>query len=272
MATTVVITTAITAVASPRLQRFTFPGPCSRATAAALTGVFVVTSLLLAGCAGGDRRAASTITAAPTQPTLVQVVATVRTGVVRLETSTCEGTTVGTGFLIGPRLIATVEHVVDGATAISVKQNGRLLTSGTVIGSDAEIDVALLRTDVALDGHEFKFASTSPRLGAELVVLGFPLGLPLTVTRGSVSGSNRSLTIDGVSRKHLVQTDAALNHGNSGGPLIAARDGTVLGLADLKKSSASGLGFAVSAQTAYPLLDAWSLAPAPEPLADCSLG
>jgi S1-C subfamily serine protease len=184
----------------------------------------------------------------------VEIVAKVRTGVVRLETTTCDGTTVGTGFLIRPRLIATVEHVVDGATAISVKQNGRLLTSATIIGSDPDIDVALLRTDVAIDGHQFQFASTTPRLGGELVSLGFPLGLPLTVTRGSVSGTNRSVTIDGVPRKHLLQTDAALNHGNSGGPLIAAQDGSVLGLADLKESSASGVGFAVAAQAAFPLL------------------
>jgi S1-C subfamily serine protease len=75
--------------------------------------------------------------------------------------------------------------------------------------------------------------------------------------------------INGISRRDLVQTDAAMNPGNSGGPLIESGTGRVLGLADLKNLSGSGLGFAVSARTAAPLLDAWQLAPQNVPLTKC---
>jgi S1-C subfamily serine protease len=192
--------------------------------------------------------------------------------VISIKTDTCDGTASGTGLLLGPRLVATVEHVIDGATGITLKRNGRTLTNASVIGSDPDSDVALLRSDLPINGYRFHFRARVPGLGEGLVALGFPLGLPLTVTRGTVSGTNRSVSIAGARRVGLLQTDAALNPGNSGGPLIDARSGDLLGLADLKNTAASGIGFAVSSQTAQPLLDAWSIAPVPEPLADCGIG
>jgi S1-C subfamily serine protease len=178
---------------------------------------------------------------------------------------------VGTGFLVSPKLVATVEHVVAGASRIVVKQNGKKLANATVIGQDADRDLALLRLSKTVRGHVFKLTQTSPRLGDEVAALGFPLGLPLTLTRGTVSGLNRTIPIEKVRRLRLVQTDAAVNHGNSGGPLLRSDTGDVIGLVDLGGSGdVHGIAFAVSARVAAPLLHAWQVAPQPVSLRACA--
>jgi hypothetical protein len=193
----------------------------------------------------------------------------VRSGIIRIETTTCDAQEVGTGFLVGPNLVATVEHVVDGETQIALKQNGRRLSSATVIGFDPARDLALLRTAKPIPGYVFKLAGRAPRLGEEVAALGFPLGLPLTVTKGSVSGLGRTIPIANVARRQLVQTDAAVNPGNSGGPLLATDTGEAVGLVDLG-SSFNGISFAVSSQVAKPLLSAWQAAPQPISAAECA--
>lgn len=202
---------------------------------------------------------------------LPDLVARVRSGVIRVEVEGCGERSVGSGFLIAPRLVATVEHVVEGAARIELRSGGRSLGTATVIGSDAARDLALLRTSKPLHGHLFRVARRAPRLGEAVVALGYPLGLPLTVTRGTVSGTNRAISIDGVRRRHLVQTDAALNPGNSGGPLLALPSGEIVGLIDTGSLSFNGIGFAVSAQVARPLLHAWQVAPQPVALRRCAI-
>ena len=81
------------------------------------------------------------------------LVARVRSGILKIEILTCEGGGVGSGFLLSPRLVATVEHVVDRAQAIRLKQSGKVVATATVIGQDAERDVALLRTDRPIAGQ-----------------------------------------------------------------------------------------------------------------------
>jgi S1-C subfamily serine protease len=120
-----------------------------------------------------------------------------------------------------------------------------------------------------VSGYRFQCASRAPRLGEDIAAIGFPLSLPLTATRGSVSGLNRRVAIDGVMRGRLVQTDAAINHGNSGGPLIT-NNGAVVGLVDLGSDQAHGLAFAVSADVAGPLIKSWAIAPQPLAAPDCS--
>jgi hypothetical protein len=121
-------------------------------------------------------------------------------------------------------------------------------------------------------GYHFTISPREPRLAEDVAALGFPLGLPLTVTRGVVSGSDRTIPINGIDRKKLVQTDAAVNPGNSGGPLIATDTGEVVGLVDLGTSQANGLAFAVSGQVASPLLQAWKVSPQPVSAPSCSGG
>jgi hypothetical protein len=153
---------------------------------------------------------------------------------------------------------------------LAMSRNGADLGAATVIGTDSNRDLALLRTTVPVDGHVFKLAPRAPRLGEDVAALGFPLGLPLTVTRGTASGSARSVYIDGATRQGLIQTDAAVNHGNSGGPLLSTKTGEVLGLVDLKETDASGIGFAVSAPQAQTLLDAWRVSPHPVAAPTCA--
>ena len=232
---------------------------------------------LSAGCGStaSSPSGSSTVPTSTGGTSLADVVQRVKSGVVRIEAVVCSGGTVGqsvgTGFLIAPKLVATVEHVVDGASRIVVKQNGEKLANATVIGQDADRDLALLRLSKPVRGHVFELTQIAPRLGDEVAALGFPLGLPLTLTRGTVSGLNRTIPIEKVKRLRLVQTDAAVNHGNSGGPLLKADSGDVIGLVDLGGSGdLHGIAFAVSAQVAAPLLHAWQVAPQPVGLRGCA--
>lgn len=225
----------------------------------------------VAGCGGNVRSVAQTDSTpqpstSATSPE--QLVARVKTGIIRIQTTTCDGEWVGTGFLVGPRQIATVEHVVDGAAAIVLKRRGQTIGAAKVVGEDPTRDLALLETKKPIGGYEFTLAARSPRLAESVVALGFPLGLPLTVTQGSVSGLERKIPIESVVRRQLVQTDAALNPGNSGGPLLATDTGQVIGLVDLG-TEAQGTSFAVSAAVAQPLLQAWRVAPQPVPSESC---
>jgi hypothetical protein len=242
------------------------------AQAAVALGVSVT---LLAGCGSSTSspsasKTTSTLSrSAPATLPFTALVKRVRSGVVRIEVTTCQGKDIGTGFLLGPQLVATVEHVVDGATKIALKQNGKVVGHGVVIGEDTARDVALVHSDTPISGYRFALSSRAPQLGEDVAAIGFPFGLPLTVTRGSVSGLDRTIPIANLKRQKLVQTDAPVNPGNSGGPLMTDT-GTVVGLVDLGTTQANGLAFAVSAKVAAPLLQAWRNAPQAVAAATCA--
>jgi serine protease Do len=256
----------------------------------ALATGFTASTALLAGCGGAAKpsshppatssssAASATATAAtstatrPSAINLADLVAKVQSGIIRIETTTCQGEAIGSGFLIGPRLVATVEHVVDGATFITLKRSGSIVATGTVIGEDTYRDVALIRTDRPIHGFRLTLAPRAPRLGEDVAALGFPFGLPLTVTRGTTSGLDRTIPINGINRTRLVQTDASANPGNSGGPLLSVQTGEVVGLVDLLATQAHGIAFAVSAQVAGPLLQDWAASPQPVSTTSCNGG
>ena len=231
--------------------------------------------LVIAACGGQSRTSSTstTSTAARINTTpgdlATALVARDQSAIVRIETTTCSEKVVGTGFIVGPRTIATVEHVVSGATSITLKQNGRVIGHGTVIGNDTSRDVALVRSSLPLHGTELHLAARPPKLAEPVAVLGFPFGLPLTVTKGSVSGLGRTVQIGGTGRRNMVQTDAAVNPGNSGGPLISTDTGEVVGLVDIGARGANGIAFAVSADVARPLVQAWQVAPQPVSTPTC---
>jgi serine protease Do len=214
--------------------------------------------------------ATATATASATSPPVDFAVLYARqqSGVVRVETTSCDASGVGTGFLLSPTLIATVNHVVDQSAVISLI-DGNQRATGTVIGSDPSQDLALIRSDTPLIGYHFQLAIADPDVGVRVAAIGFPIGDPITLTQGGISGLHREINVDGTPHFDFIETDAALNPGNSGGPLLTG-DGKVAGLIDAKDTQADGIGYAVPARIAGPEFTQWTAAPNPQPSATCS--
>ena len=167
----------------------------------------------------------------------------------------------GSGFLIDPGgIIATNRHVIDGATEITVSlQNGNTYRA-TLLAAAQVADVALLKIAASQPLPTVQFAdSDQVRVGDPVVAIGNPLGLGGSVTRGIVSALNRD--IRETPFDDFIQTDAAINHGNSGGPLFDD-EGRVIGIntaifgpADLAESGSIGLAFALPANDARFVID-----------------
>jgi putative serine protease PepD len=161
----------------------------------------------------------------------------------------------GSGWLFDDNgHVVTNQHVVDGAEKVTVAFQDGTEVSARVVGSDASTDVAVLELeDVPDSATPLELGSTSAlELGDPLVAIGSPLGLQGTVTAGIVSGLGRDIEApDGFTIDGAVQTDAALNHGNSGGPLLDL-DGRVVGMnAQIASDTGanSGIGYAIPVET-----------------------
>jgi putative serine protease PepD len=153
--------------------------------------------------------------------------------------------------------ILTDEHVVAGATSVTVTFEDGYKVAAKVLGTDASTDVAVIKVDApASQLHPIAFAdSSSAQVGDPVVAIGSPFQYPETVTAGIVSAVGRSIPApNGFTIAGSIQTDAAINPGNSGGPLLDG-DGRVLGLADqidtnnttpTGQGSSSGVGFAIA--------------------------
>ena len=157
----------------------------------------------------------------------------------------------GSGVVLGPDGLAmTNSHVVRGATAIEVELASGATALADVVGDDPLTDLALL--DLATsEVHPLELGNSNAlRVGETVIAIGSPFGLARTVTLGIVSALGRHLaspvgrTIEGV-----IQTDALLNPGNSGGPLLNS-EGRVVGINTAIQAGAQGLCFAVPSNTA----------------------
>jgi S1-C subfamily serine protease len=161
----------------------------------------------------------------------------------------------GSGFVYDTEgHIVTNQHVVDGAESVSVRFWDGSTYDGTVVGSDPSTDLAVIEVDAPasiLQPLELG-DSTQLSVGEGVVALGSPFGLEGTLTSGIVSALNREMTSpNGFTISNSIQTDAAINHGNSGGPLVNA-GGQVIGVNTQIKSESGGsdgIGFAIPSST-----------------------
>jgi putative serine protease PepD len=168
----------------------------------------------------------------------------------------------GSGFVYDDQgHVITNQHVVDGAQSVKVTLWNGKTYNATVVGTDPSTDVAVLKVDAPASALQpLAFAdSSSLVVGDGVVAIGSPFGLAETVTTGIVSALHRQITSpNGFAIADAIQTDAAINHGNSGGPLLDMT-GRVVGVTSQIESESGGndgVGFAISSNTVKRIADA----------------
>jgi serine protease Do len=167
---------------------------------------------------------------------------------------------IGSGVIISPDgYIVTNNHVVDGSVDIRVTMSDRRVMTAKLIGTDPLTDLAVIKVDGTNLPNVPWGDSTQLHPGQTVLAFGNPLGFRFTVTRGIVSALNRANPYNGDPRKpgQFIQTDAAINQGNSGGPLVNAH-GEVIGINTFLVSSTggfSGMGFAIPTQIVRPTVE-----------------
>ena len=186
---------------------------------------------------------------------------------------TYESTSCGSGIIVGQDdsnlYIATNNHVVDGATSLTVTFNDNSTVSAEIKGTDPSTDLAVIKVELSSVEEDtmnnIKVAtlgnSESLRVGEACIAIGNALGYGQSVTTGCISALNREVSVsDSASNTsytaELVQTDAAINPGNSGGALLNAT-GEVIGINSVKYSDTSveGIGYAIPISTAAPIIE-----------------
>ncbi|RMD83771.1 MAG: PDZ domain-containing protein [Candidatus Dadabacteria bacterium] len=158
----------------------------------------------------------------------------------------------GSGVIIDSKkgIIITNFHVIEDATDVEVALSDGSVYKAKLLGIDRYTDIAVLRLlDPPPDLVQVSFGSSSTlRVGQRVIAIGNPFGLNSTLTTGSISSLNRSVKRpDGVIMRGLIQTDAAINEGNSGGPLLDMK-GRLVGINFLvfsRSGDSAGIGFAV---------------------------
>jgi serine protease Do len=157
--------------------------------------------------------------------------------------------------------IVTNNHVIEGAQEITVRLSDGTEYTGTLVGTDEETDLAVVKIN-ASDLPTIAFANSDElKVGEIAIAIGNPLGtLGGTVTSGIVSALNRELTFEDSTMSNLIQTSAAVNPGNSGGGLFD-ESGNLIGIVNAKSTSTSsgtsveGLGFAIPSNTVRSITD-----------------
>lgn len=164
----------------------------------------------------------------------------------------------GSGIMIDNKgHIVTNYHVISGASKIKVKLTSGNEYDATIVGGDEKTDIAVIKITAAEELHVATIGNSDEvEVGSLAVAIGNPLASELfgTVTAGVISGVNRSMTV-GQREMNLIQTDAAISPGNSGGALIN-KYGEVIGINSVKlvDDAAEGLGFAIPMNEAVPIM------------------
>ncbi len=233
--------------------------------AAAVSTGFVRTGEGAGGTGTPSARPTLQLTGEPLD--IQEVINAVRPGVVSIMVEGVSATPIGdqlvsgagSGMVIEPDgLVLTNAHVIEGATAISVMLADGREVPADLVGSMPSNDVALVQARGVSDLDVVELGQSSAmQVGDDVVAVGnaLNLGATPTVTTGIVSALNRSLDAPGgVVLDSLVQTDAAINRGNSGGPLVNAA-GQVIGVNTAIAGGAENIGFALSIDSVKPLID-----------------
>jgi S1-C subfamily serine protease len=186
---------------------------------------------------------------------VVQVAEKLRPAVVNLRAGRGRGQGSGSGVLFTPDgLLLTNHHVVGRHERVHIRLIDGRQVSGRVVGADPWTDLAVVRADVSGLPHAPLGDSARLRVGQLVVAIGSPLGFESTVTAGVISALGRTLrSITGHLVDNVIQTDAALNPGNSGGPLVDSR-GRVIGINTAVVQPAQGLCFAIPINMARHIL------------------
>jgi S1-C subfamily serine protease len=214
------------------------------------------TTAALAGCSTGYADSANRNDGAPTDSASADVpepsgdvrytetYREVAPSVTTVRVSGASGLGQGSGAVVDDGHVVTNQHVVAGADEASVVYTDGSYADAEIQGTDVHSDLAVLRVDHPNDPPALEFATEDPPVGREVIVVGTPFGVGESVTSGIVSGVDRSLPgPQGFPIPDTVQTDAAANPGNSGGPLVAL-DGTPLGL--VNAAAGNDITFAIS--------------------------
>lgn len=191
-------------------------------------------------------------------PAVVGITSTINNVISFFNTSTTsEGT--GSGIIISEDgYVVTNNHVIDGASSVKITLNTGSEYEAKIIGSDSKTDLAVLKfsPNETLTVAELG-DSSQIQVGEKAIAIGNPLGMEFfgSVTQGIISAVNRSITVDNRTMS-VIQTDAAINEGNSGGALVNAY-GQVIGINSVKiaSSSVEGMGFAIPISEAKPVIE-----------------
>ncbi len=199
-----------------------------------------------------------------TEDLLVQLYERVIPGIVAIKTVSGDGGSLGSGFVYDDKgHIITNYHVIEGADKVEVDFTSGYKVYGTVIGTDLDSDLAVIKVDVPTEElHPLPLGDSSTlRVGQRVVAIGNPFGLNGTMTEGIISALGRTLESEHAApggglftAGDIIQTDAAINPGNSGGPLFNLR-GEVIGVNRAIRTTNftlageplnSGIGFAIA--------------------------
>ena len=245
-----------------RRRRDPDPGPILTPASSSSAGAGTRATAVASSSEGSSSR---TVAAANTALTASEIYKRDSPGVVSIAAASTARADKGTGIVLNDEgLILTNDHVVQGATAIEISVNGSssVTRDASLVGEEANSDLALIKVDPGgLGLKPLKLASAkSVEVGDQVYAIGNPYGLEETLTKGIVSALNRTISApDGANITGALQTDAALNPGNSGGPLLNDQ-GEVVGvnsqIASAQSSSvaggqsgSTGVGFAISSDT-----------------------
>ena len=222
------------------------------------TGLFAGWQFSRTTTAAGSATVSTTQATASAQTAQEAAIAKDKAGVVEVKVTTQSGSAIGSGVIIDARgYIVTNNHVVSGAQSIEVVLSDGTRLPAQLVGTSAANDLAVLKINTTKQLTAIKLGNSSQvQVGEDVLAIGNPLGITQTVTQGIISATGRTVS-EGQGEATLtnaIQTDAALNPGNSGGALIDLQ-GNLIGIPTLGaidpefNTPASGVSFAIPSNT-----------------------